>query len=222
MFDFNLDDVQENINLKEGINKGLKATKMFEFSNGSFGPQLAFEFSAGKLSVKYWLSISQEPKLENFKDTKDGTAEENFEKAKISYEKNKGWKNTAQNTTISQFISGFYSPKEDVKSKMRKALSSVDTKDVSAVAEALKGLLPADWESRKVDLVLHYPKSTAKWLSIPDYATKNNGRVFNAHEDRTLEISSYFKKNCMGLKGDVEPTDSDESSTESGSSSYNW
>ena len=218
MFDFNLDDVQENINLKEGVNKGLKATKMFDLQDGEYGKQFVFEFSAGKFQIKHWLSIPNEPAASDYSD--DGE----FQEALTKYQEMSKWLKPEINTTLSQFLSGFYSPKDvaDLKKKMNEEMKKVDSKSLEEVAKVFKSLLPKDWEQRNCELLLHYRSSSEKYVKLPKYVKYNNGRVFNAHEDRTLEISNYFKTKKMGLKGDTESTGSDNTSTEGGSDSYNW
>ena len=56
-------------------------------------------------------------------------------------------------------------------------------------------------------------------LSVAKKASLNNGRIFAAHPERTLELSEWFKSNCIGLKASASAPDATAAPTPS---NINW
>lgn len=191
-----------NINLKEGVNAGLTINTFFEFQEGQYGPQVYFEFGAGELSVKHWVAPPSREK-------QDGTPNEYYDKQFKQF-----------NETLTQFITGFYSPSEKdvVAAKINAAAEGV-TSLQQYCQNVVATCLPADYKTRECAVVMHYKNSEAQYLSVAKKASLNNGRIFAAHPERTLELSEWFKSNCIGLKASASAPDATAAPTPS---NINW
>ena len=110
------------------------------------------------------------------------------------------------NETLTQFVTGFYSPseKDQVAAKINAAANGVESLE-QYCKNVVETCLPADYKTRECSVVMHYRNSEAQYLSVAKKASLNNGRVFAAHPERTLELSEWFKSNCMGLKDSSNP-----------------
>jgi hypothetical protein len=180
------------ISLNEGVNNVLVPTVMFEFQEGIFGPQAYFEFGIdigdGKtITKKQWLNLPS-------KKMSDGSEDQYYDKKMQSF-----------NVTLSQYVTGFYSPseKEVIAKKINECgikaneEGSNPTEVLKVYLRELKALLPDDWNQKPCQLILHYPEGK-EYISIPKSAKMNSGRIFNRHEDRNLTVSAYFSRNFMG------------------------
>jgi len=194
-----------NIDLKEGVNSGLTINTFLEFQEGQYGPQVYFEFGAGELSVKHWVAPPSQTK-------QDGTPNEYYDKQFKQF-----------NETLTQFVTGFYSPseKDQVAAKINAASEGITSVEQLSqyCANLVATCLPADYKNRKCSIVMHYKNSEAQYLSVAKKASMNNGRIFAAHPDRNLEITEWFKNNCMGQKTSSAPASSTTTPTPS---NINW
>lgn len=198
-----------SLNLKEGINV-LTPVEMFKFEEGQYGPQIYFEFGVkgSDMAIKHWVNPPSK--------TDSSGQEIDYYDALVDQ----------FNITMSQFLTGFFSPdeKEEIANAIneagKKAMASSDSpqKQLEAFANALRNLLPEDWNKRECQVLLHYPKGS-EYLRIPKNPKLNGGRLFNAHKDRTLEITDYFQKNRMNMNADTNNFD-DTASNEA--AKVNW
>jgi hypothetical protein len=185
--------------LQEGVNN-VTCEKMFEYQDGQYGAQFYFEFAFGELSVKHWVGLPSET-------NQDGTPNEKYKKQVNSFL-----------ATLGQFVTGFYpdSEKAAIAAKLNEAGAKVKG-DLKKYADELVKLLPADWQTREAELLMHYKSSDAQYLSVAKSASMNGGRIFNAHPSRKLVIGDFFRS-LMGKKTGSAPA----AATVANPASTNW